>query len=162
MSSVIGEDSLGDPVSGEHSLRVEQLDHFQQVLENSMDTSEERLEQLRRVGCRPTRRMPTVTESTAAVKGWTAAHRSSLRRTTHERSSASFVIPELENTDEKVDIIADSEDSANAAGTFQGETLRSCRQVPAVQVQQRSVHACLSRDVPTDHEAHGHRSGGCR
>ena len=56
-----------------------------------MATSEERLEQLRRVGCRPTRRLPTVTGSTAAERGWTAAQRSSLRRSTHERSSASFV-----------------------------------------------------------------------
>ena len=40
----------GDPVSGEDSLRVEQLDYFEQVLENSMVTSEERVEQLTRSG----------------------------------------------------------------------------------------------------------------
>ena len=37
-------------MSGEDSLRVEQLDYFEEVLENSMATSEERLEHLRRVG----------------------------------------------------------------------------------------------------------------
>ena len=77
-------------MSGEDSLRVEQLDYFEQVVENSMATSEERLEQLRRVGCRATRHMPTIIEYIAAEKGWTAAQRSSLRSTVHERSSASF------------------------------------------------------------------------
>ena len=50
-----GKGSLEDPVSGEDSLRVQQLDYFDQVLENPMATSEERLGQLRRVGCRATR-----------------------------------------------------------------------------------------------------------
>ena len=40
----------GDPVSGEDSLRVEQLDYFEQVLENSVVTSEERVDQLTRSG----------------------------------------------------------------------------------------------------------------
>ena len=44
-------------MSGEDSSRIEQLDYFEKVLENSMATSEERLEQSRRVGCRATRRM---------------------------------------------------------------------------------------------------------
>ena len=56
-----------------------------------MATSEARFEQSRRVGCRATRRMPTVTGSRAAVKGWTAAQRSSVRSTAHERSPASLV-----------------------------------------------------------------------
>ena len=70
MSTVTGKDSLGDPVSDEESVRVGQLDYFEQVLMSSMAASGERLEQLRRVGCRAMRRMPTVTGSTAAVKGW--------------------------------------------------------------------------------------------
>ena len=45
-----GKRLAGDPVSGEDSLRVEQLDYFEQVLENSMVTSEERVEQLTRTG----------------------------------------------------------------------------------------------------------------
>ena len=49
MRTVTGKGFLADPVSGEDSLRVEQLDYFEKVLENSMATSEERLEQLRRV-----------------------------------------------------------------------------------------------------------------
>ena len=67
------------------------FDYFEKVLENSMATSEERFEQLRRVGCRATRRLPTVTGSTAAVKGWATAQRSSLRSTAHESSPASYV-----------------------------------------------------------------------
>ena len=55
MSALSGRGSLEDPVSGEHSLRIEQLDNFEKVLENSMATTEERPEQLRRVGCRATR-----------------------------------------------------------------------------------------------------------
>ena len=77
-------------MSGEDSLRVEQSNYFGKVLENSMAASEERLEQLRARG-RATRRMPTVTGSAAAGKGWTATQRSSLRGTAHERSPASFV-----------------------------------------------------------------------
>ena len=86
-----GKSSLEDPASGEDSLRVEQLDYFEKILERSMATWEELFEQWRRVGCRATRRMPTVTGSTSAVKGWTAAQRSSLRSTAHERSPACFV-----------------------------------------------------------------------
>ena len=78
-------------MSGEESLKIEQLDFFENVLENSVATSEEQPEQLRRVGCRATRLMPTSTGSTAAEKGWTAAQRSSFRSTAHERSPASFV-----------------------------------------------------------------------
>ena len=36
------------------------------------------------------------------------------------------------------------------------------RKAPPDMLTGRSVQACLSRDVPTDHEAHGQRSGGCR
>ena len=57
MRTVFGKGSLEDPVRGEDPLRVEQSNYYEQVLENSMATSKERLEQLRRVGCRPTRRM---------------------------------------------------------------------------------------------------------
>ena len=78
-------------MSGEDSLKAEQSNYFEQVLENSMATSEERLEQLRRVGCEATRRMATATGSAAAVKGWTTAQRSSFRSTAHERSPSSFV-----------------------------------------------------------------------
>ena len=91
MRTVTGKGSLEDPVNGEDSLEVEQLDYFEKVLENSMATAEVRFEQLRRVGCGAARRMPTVTGSTAAVKGWTATQGSSLGRTAHERSSMSFV-----------------------------------------------------------------------
>ena len=52
--TVTGKGSLGDPVGGEDSLRVEQSDYFEQVLENSMATSEERLGQLRKAGCSAT------------------------------------------------------------------------------------------------------------
>ena len=48
------ERELADPVSGEDSLRVGPLDYFEQVLENSMETSEGRSEQLRRARCRAT------------------------------------------------------------------------------------------------------------
>ena len=41
MSTVIGKDLVGDPVSGEDSLKIEQLDFFEKLLENSMATSEE-------------------------------------------------------------------------------------------------------------------------
>ena len=58
-----------------------QLNFFEQVLENKMASSEERLVQLGKVGCRATRRMPTVTGSTVAVAGWTAEQRSSFRST---------------------------------------------------------------------------------
>ena len=54
-SALTGRGSLEDPVSGEDSVKVEQLDYFEKVLENSMATSEERPEQLRKVGCRATR-----------------------------------------------------------------------------------------------------------
>ena len=91
MNTVTGKGSLEIPVNGEDSLRVDQLNHFEQVLGNSMATSEERLEQLKRVGCRATRGMPTATGSTAAENGWRAAQRSSLRSTAHDRSSARFV-----------------------------------------------------------------------
>ena len=84
-----------------------------QVLENSMATSEERLEQLRRVGCRPTRRLPAVTGSTA-VRGWTAAQRSSLRRSTHERSSASFVPRSSSNATNTRNVIV-LEEATNAS-----------------------------------------------
>ena len=57
MRTVTGKGSLEGPVSGEDSLRVEQLDYFEKVLENSVATSEERPEQLTRVGCRATQRM---------------------------------------------------------------------------------------------------------
>ena len=89
--TVTGKGSLEDPVSGEVSSRVEQLNYFEKVLENSMATSEERLDQLRRVGRRATRRVPTVTGSTAAENCWTAAQRSSFRSIAHERSPSSFV-----------------------------------------------------------------------
>ena len=52
-------------MSDEGSLRVEQLDYFEKVLENSMATLEERFEQLGRVGCRATRRMPTTIHSSS-------------------------------------------------------------------------------------------------
>ena len=56
MRKVTGKGSL-DPVSGQDSLRVEQSNYFEQVLENSLATSGERLEQWRRVGCTPRRQM---------------------------------------------------------------------------------------------------------
>ena len=59
MRTVTGKGSLEDPVSAENSLRAEQSNSFEQVLGNSIATSEERLEQLRRVGCRATRRRAT-------------------------------------------------------------------------------------------------------
>ena len=52
MSALTGRGSLEDPVSGEDSLKIEQLDYFEKVLENPMATSEERPELLRRVRCR--------------------------------------------------------------------------------------------------------------
>ena len=79
MRTLTGKSSLEDPVSGEDSLKAEQSNYFEQVLDNSIATSEERLEQLRRVGCEATRRMATATGSAAAVKGWTTAKRSSFR-----------------------------------------------------------------------------------
>ena len=90
-STVTGKGSLEDPLRCEDSSRVDQLNYFEKVLENSMATSEERLEQLRRVGSRATRRMATATGSPAAVKGWTATHRSFFRSTVHDRSPSSFV-----------------------------------------------------------------------
>ena len=54
-STVTGRGLLEDPVSGEDSLKIEQLDYVWKVLENPMATSEERLEQWRKVGCRATR-----------------------------------------------------------------------------------------------------------
>ena len=75
VNTVIGKCSLGDPVSDEDSMRVEQLNYFEKVLDNSMATSEERVEQLRELGCRATRWMKTATGFTAAEKGWTAAIR---------------------------------------------------------------------------------------
>ena len=68
MSTVTGKGSLEDPLRCEDSSRVDQLNYFEKVLENSMASSEQRLEQLRRVGSRATRRMATITGSTAAVK----------------------------------------------------------------------------------------------
>ena len=68
VNTVTGKCSLGDPVSDEDSMRAEQLDYFEKVLESSMATSEERVEQLRELGCRAMRWMPTATGSTAAVK----------------------------------------------------------------------------------------------
>ena len=47
MRTVNGKGSLEDPVSGEHSLKIEQLDYFEKVLENLMAASEERLEKSR-------------------------------------------------------------------------------------------------------------------
>ena len=35
------------------------------------------------------------------------------------------------------------------------------RQAPPDMLTGRSVQACLSREVPTDHDARGQRSGGC-
>ena len=68
VNTVTGKCLLGDPVSDEDSMRAEQLDYFEKVIENSMATSEERVQQLREPGCRATRWMPTATGSTAAVK----------------------------------------------------------------------------------------------
>ena len=38
---------------------------------------------------------------------------------------------------------------------------RHMRQAPPDMLTGRSVQACLSREVPTDHEAHGQRCSGC-
>ena len=67
VSTVIGKCSLEDPE--EDSMGVEQFDYFKEVLENSMTTSEERVEQLRELRCRTTRWTKTATGSTAAKKG---------------------------------------------------------------------------------------------
>ena len=50
VNTVIGKWSLEDPVSEEDSMGVEQFDDF----ENSLTTSEERVEQLRELRCRTT------------------------------------------------------------------------------------------------------------
>ena len=52
MSTVIGKCSLEDPVSEEESMGAEQFDSFEKVLENSITTLEERVEQLRKLRCR--------------------------------------------------------------------------------------------------------------
>ena len=65
VSTVIVKCSLEDPVSEEESMGAEQI----KVLENSMTTSEERVEQLRELRCRTSRWMKTATGSTAAKKG---------------------------------------------------------------------------------------------
>ena len=52
VNTVIGKCSLEDPVSEEDSMGVEQFEYFKEVLENSMTTSEERVEQLRELRCR--------------------------------------------------------------------------------------------------------------
>ena len=75
MRTVTGRGSLQNPVSGEDSLRVEQLNYFEKVLENSMPSWVERLEQLRKVGRRATRPV-----STAAENGWIAAQRIILQK----------------------------------------------------------------------------------
>ena len=54
VNTVIGKCSLEDPVSEEDSMGVEQFDNFEKVLENSIATSEERVEQLRELRCRTT------------------------------------------------------------------------------------------------------------
>ena len=69
MNTVIGKCSLEDPVSEEELMGVEQFDYFEKVLENSIATSEERVEQLRELTCRTSRWMKTATGSTAAKKG---------------------------------------------------------------------------------------------
>ena len=69
VKTVIGKCSLEDPVSDEDSMGVEQVDYFEKVLENSITTSEERVEQLRELRCRAMRWMTTATGSTAAKKG---------------------------------------------------------------------------------------------
>ena len=68
VKTVIGKCSLEDPVSDEDSMGVEQFDYFEKVLENSITTSEERVEQLRELRCRAMRWM-TATGYTAAKKG---------------------------------------------------------------------------------------------
>ena len=55
MSTVIGKCSLEDPVSEEESMGAEQFDCFEKVLENSITTSEERVEQLRELRSRTSR-----------------------------------------------------------------------------------------------------------
>ena len=52
VNTVIGKCSLEDPVSDEDSIGAEQFDYFKEVLENSITTSEERVEQLRELRCR--------------------------------------------------------------------------------------------------------------
>ena len=69
VNTVIGKCSLEDPVSEGELMGVEQFDYFKNVLENSMTTSEERVEQLRELRCRTSRWMKTATGSTAAKKG---------------------------------------------------------------------------------------------
>ena len=69
MKIVIGKCSLEDPVSDEDSVGVEQFDYFEKVLENSITTSQERVEQLRELRCRAMRWMKKTTGSTAAKKG---------------------------------------------------------------------------------------------
>ena len=54
MSTVIGKCSLEDPVSEEESMGAEQFDYFEKVIENSITTSEVRVEQLRELRCRTT------------------------------------------------------------------------------------------------------------
>ena len=69
VSAVIGKCSLEDPVNEEESMGAEHFDYFEKVLENSIATSEERVEQLRELRCRTSRWMKTATGSTAAKKG---------------------------------------------------------------------------------------------
>ena len=45
---------MEDPVNKEESMGAEQFDYFEKVLENSITTSEERVEQLRELRCRTT------------------------------------------------------------------------------------------------------------
>ena len=52
VNTVFGKYSLEDPVSDEDSMGAEQFDYFETVLENSITTSEERVEQLRELRCR--------------------------------------------------------------------------------------------------------------
>ena len=59
----------------DESMGTEQFNYFEKVLENSITTSEERVEQLRELRCRTSWWMKTGTGSTAAEKGWTAALR---------------------------------------------------------------------------------------
>ena len=62
------ESSLGDSVSGEDTLRRERLIYFQQILENSMETSEGRSEQLWKTRCRATWQMQIATRSTTTAE----------------------------------------------------------------------------------------------
>ena len=86
MSAVTGKGSLKGPVNGEDSLRraVGSLRAGSRELVGHVGRAARAVEKSRT-------QMPTVTGSTAAEKGWTAAQRSSPRSTVHERSSASFV-----------------------------------------------------------------------